>query len=108
MKSLLEIRRALREILLVSVLCLLSLAAGAGALVLAEFGGPVWVFAVLLAWLLTFGLPTLVAVLLLAWFWPGPSFQAYLLSAVLLALLFQWSAVFGFRWGITRRRISPR
>ena len=81
---------------------------GAGALVLAEFGGPVWVFAVLLAWLLTFGLPTLVAVLLLAWFWPGPSFQAYLLSAVLLALLFQWSAVFGFRWGITRRRISPR
>ncbi len=85
-------------------LCLLSLTAGAAALLLAEFGAPVWVFVVLFAWLLTLGLPTLVAVLLLAWFWQGPSFQAYLLSAVLLAFFFQLGAVLGIRRGIKRWR----
>jgi hypothetical protein len=68
----------------------------------------VWVFVVLLAWLLTVGLPTLAAVLLLARFWPGPSFPAYLLSAALLALFFQFGAVLGIRRGITRRRRSAR
>ena len=100
--------RARRDVLLGGVLCLLSLAAGMGALILAEFGAPVWVFVVLLAWLLTFGLPTLSAVVLLTRFWPGPSLQAYLLTAVLLALLFQCGAVLGTRFAITRWRMSAR
>ena len=89
------------------ILCLLSLTTGAAALLLAEFGAPVWVFVVLFAWLLTLGLPTLVGVLLLAQFWQGPSFQAYLLSAILLAFFFQLTTVSGIRWGIKRwRRMS--
>lgn len=97
-------KRAQRDVLVAGLLWLLSLIAGAVALVLAEFGAPVWVFVVLLAWLLTLGLPTLAAVLLLSRFWPGPSFQAYVLSAALLAFLFQLGAVSGIRRVVTRLR----
>ncbi len=75
------------------LLCLLSLLAGAIALVLAEFGAPVWVFVLLLGWLVTVGLPTLSAVLLLVRVWEGPSFQAFLVLAAVLALVFQFAAV---------------
>jgi len=68
----------------------------------------VWVFVILLAWLVTVGLPTLVPVLLLARFWPGPSFQAFVISAVVLAMFFQWSAVVGIRWGLSKRRVATR
>jgi len=44
-----------------------SLVAGASALVLADFGGPPWVFLALGAWLLTVGLPTLAGTLLVAY-----------------------------------------
>ena len=102
-------RQVLKDVLVAGVLCLLSLTAGSAALLLAEFGAPVWVFVVLLAWLLTLGLPTLAGVLLLARFWQGPSFQAYLLSAVLLGFFFQLGAVSGIRRGINRwRRMSAR
>jgi drug/metabolite transporter (DMT)-like permease len=101
-------RPTLRDLLVGGVLCLLSLVAGASALVLAEFGAPVWVFALLLVWLLTLGLPTLVAVLLLAGFWPGPSFQTYLVAAALLALFLQFGAVSAIRRGLAPRRVSER
>jgi hypothetical protein len=43
-----------------------SLIAGSAAMLLANFGAPAWVFALLLAWLATAGLPTTVAVLTVA------------------------------------------
>jgi hypothetical protein len=52
-----------------AVATLLSLVAAVGALVLADFGAPWWVFALLLAWLLTIGLPTTLALLLTASLW---------------------------------------
>jgi hypothetical protein len=97
--------RALPKTILLSVCSsALSLAAGASALLLAEFGAPVWVFAGLLAWLVTLGLPTLVSVLLLARFWPGPSFGAFLVAAVLVSFLSQLAMVSGIRQARTRRR----
>ena len=47
----------------------LSVAAGIGALVLADFGAAPWIFVALAAWLWTWGLPTLLATLLLVWAW---------------------------------------
>jgi hypothetical protein len=95
----------LKKILVVSfLLCLLSLLAGAGALILAEFGAPVWVFVLLLGWLVTVGLPTTSAVLLMVRFWEGPSFQAFLLSATVLAFAFQFGAISLVWWGIKRVR----
>jgi hypothetical protein len=93
-----------KDLLLSALLSLVSLAAGAIALILAEFGASVWLFVGLLAWLLTFGLPTLVSVLLLARFWPGPSFQAFVISAVLVSFLVQFAAVAGIRRGRAWRR----
>lgn len=101
-------RRALLDIVLASALCLLSLGVGAGALMLAEFGASAWVFALLLTWLVTIGLPTLMAVLVLATFWPGPSFLAYVVSAIIAALFLQWGMVVAIRRGFTRRRRSVR
>ncbi len=86
------------------LLCFLSLIAGAAAIVLAEFGYPVWIFVVLLGWLLTFGLPSLCAVLLLTHFWEGLPFAGFLVSATVLALLFQCTAVWLFRLAIARLR----
>ena len=86
------------------LLCLLSLLAGATALVLAEFGAPVWVFVLLLGWLVTVGLPTLSAVLLLVRFWEGGSLQLFLLSAAALAFLFQFAVVSVLWRGIRRAR----
>jgi hypothetical protein len=54
---------------------LLSLAAGAAALVLADFGAPAWLFIAIGAWLLTAGLPTLVATLAVASAWGDFPFQ---------------------------------
>ena len=47
----------------------LSVAAGIGALVLADFGAAPWIFVALAAWLWTWGLPTLLSTLVLAWAW---------------------------------------
>ena len=95
----------MRRSLLVAVpLWLVSLIAGAAAIVLADFGAPSWVFVLLLAWLLTLGLPTVCAVLLLARYWPGPSFQTFLVSAALVALVSQWTAVWLVQQGIGRWR----
>jgi len=51
------------------VATVVSLVAATGAVVLADFGAPWWVFALLLAWLLTIGLPTTLALLLTASLW---------------------------------------
>ncbi len=74
---------------------LLSLLAGAVALVLADFGKPVWVFILLGLWLCTLGLPTTLAVLLAAALWGNipfiatPPLWAFLVCAAMLALGFQ-------------------
>ena len=96
----------LHVVLLAGVISLLSLAAGATALVLAEFGAPEWVFVLLLGWLLIPGLPTLAAVLLLASFWPGPSFSAYLVVATILGFFFQFAAVWAIWSTCTKGRRS--
>ena len=96
----------MRTLLTAALLSVLSLIAGAAALILAEFGAPVWLLAGLVTWLVTIGLPTLVSVLLLARFWPGPSFQTFVLSAIVLACLFQFAALAGLRWILARRRRS--
>lgn len=85
-------------------LWLLNLVAGAAAILFAEFGAPAWVFVLLLGWLLTFGLPSLGAILLSVYVWEGLGLQGFLVSAVLLALLFQCAAVWVVRRGIGRLR----
>ena len=87
-----------KDIVLSGLLALASLAAGATALALAEFGAPAWAFVALLTWLATLGLPTLTSVLLLARFWPGPSFQAFVISAVVVSVLAQFGALAATRW----------
>ena len=62
-------------------------------LLIAELGGPLWILLALLVPLVTVGLPSLVAVLLLASMWPGPSAQAFLIAAAILAFCFQFAAV---------------
>ena len=104
MANVLRTKRLRKDALVGGLLWLLSLAAGTAALMLAEFGAPAWIFVVLFVWLATIGLPTLAAILLLAWLWPGRSLQAYLLSAVLLAFLFQFGAVSGVGWAIRKWR----
>lgn len=86
-----------------SVLTALALGAGAGALLLAEFGGPVWMLVAFLVPLLTFGLPSLAAVLLLTSFWPGPSLRAFLLIGAVLAFGFQFASV-----ALVRRWMAAR
>ena len=75
-----------------------SVAAGASALVLADFGGPPWVFILLGLWLLTAGLPALAGTLLVASFTQGLpvvgtlSIGPALVAMALLSLVFQSSA----------------
>lgn len=78
---------------------LVTLLAGAACVVLAEFGGPAWVFAALGIWLWTIGLPTTVAVLLLVSLWGeeavsiSGSLEFFAVCAVILSLCFQIAAV---------------
>ncbi len=88
--------------------CFLSLVAGATAVVLADFGKPVWVFILLGLWLCTLGLPTTLAVLLAAVLWGNvpliatPPLWAFMVCAVMLALGFQTGFFFliarFYRW----------
>lgn len=87
----------LRQLLLSAGLSLASLSAGAGVLVLAEFGASPWIFIVLLTWLVTLGLPTLVSVLLVVRFWPGPSFAAFVVMSMLLSFLSHFLAISAIR-----------
>ena len=79
----------------VCLTCFLSLVAGATAIVLADFGKPVWVFILLGLWLCTLGLPTTLAVLLAAALWGNvpfiatPPLWAFMVCAAMLALGFQ-------------------
>jgi hypothetical protein len=99
-----------KNTLLSAVLTALSLAAGAGALILAEFGAPAWMLVLLLGWLITVGLPTLLGVLVLAGLWQGPSFRVFVLVSILSSLLLQTLAVIAFRRAAAgwRRRERPR
>lgn len=95
-----------KNLLVAGGLSLLSLLAGATALILAEFGAPAYIFVLLLAWLLTLGLPTLAAVLLLARFWPGPSLGMFVVVAAVLAFGLQFAAVWVVRHGLRRWRAA--
>ena len=97
-------QRGFRDGLLAICLCLLSLLAGSGALLLAEFGAPRWVFAILFGFLLTAGSPTLGAVLVAARVWRGPSFLSFLVSAAVFAFLCQFAAVIGIRLALDARK----
>ena len=70
-----------------------TLLLGVTALVLADFGAPVWVFIFLTCLLCTVGLPTTLAVLLTASFWgkvPGLSgLGSFAVCATLLSVGFQ-------------------
>lgn len=90
----------MRTFVVAVLLCLLSLIAGLVAILLAEFGGPEWVFVLLFGWLLTLGLPSLGAILVSVYLWEGLGLRGFLVSAALLALVFQYSAVSLVRWGI--------
>lgn len=81
-----------------TILALISLTAGAGAALAADFGKPAWLIIPLLALLVTAGLPTLAAVLLLASAWgkvrPFYGLEPFLVVAMLLAVLAQSAAIY--------------
>jgi hypothetical protein len=80
-----------------------TLLVGAATIVLADFGGPVWVFVVFGVWLWTAGLPTTLAVLLLASVWGNipwiatGSLGAFAVCTVILSLIFQ---ILTYRWSV--------
>jgi len=89
---------------------LISLAVAAFVLVLADFGGPAWVFVLCGLWLLTVGLPTTVSLVALAGIWgriPGvetPPLAAFAISAATLSLAAQAICFHaGMRFVIRRR-----
>lgn len=82
---------------LAGALTLSALAAGGTALIVAEFGGPVWLLVALLVPLVTLGAPSLAAVLLLAAVWPGPSLRAFMIVAAVVAFCVQFAAVVVWR-----------
>ena len=86
---------------------LLSIVAGVAAMVLAEFGAPIWVFLLLLGWLLTLGLPSLTGILLVTRLWGGPSFGAFLVWAAAVALVFQYASVWMLRTLWQWRKARP-
>ena len=74
---------------------LTTLLAGAACIILADFGGPAWVFVVLGIWLWTIGLPTTVGVLLLVSLWGeaavsiSSSPEFFVVCTIILSLCFQ-------------------
>ena len=84
----------IKPLIITFVLCSLSVLAGSAAIILADFGAPVWVFVALLGWLLTFGFPTTCAMLLVASYWSDFPLILYLAVTFLVALMFQWVGVY--------------
>ena len=74
---------------------LISLSAVVFALVLADFGGPSWIFIVCGFWLCSFGLPTTLSLVALAGVWgkvPGvepPPLGAFAVSVAIISLVAQ-------------------
>ena len=87
-----------------------SLLAGAFAAILAELGGPAWVFVLLGVWLWTIGLPTTLAVLLLVSLWGEAaasitgSLELFVVLAVILSLCFQGVSVLWMVRVLRRKR----
>lgn len=81
-----------------ATLAVISMGAGAAALLAADFGGAPRVFAPLLFWLLTLGLPTTMAVLFTASVWgllpPFYGLFPFAIAAATLACLAQIAAVY--------------
>jgi hypothetical protein len=94
------------------IVSVLTLVAGAAAVVLADFGAPLIVFLLLLAWLATIGLPSTVGVLLVAALWGrtlyGSGFYGFIGVAGLLALILQIASFLGLRrWLAAKRKPTP-
>lgn len=74
-----------------------ALVAGAGVVILADFGAPLWVFALLLLWPVTVGLPSTLAVLLMAGLWGwmpwATGLPGFLVASLVAAWGAQWAAV---------------
>ncbi len=87
-----------------------SLLAGAFAAILAELGGPAWVFVLLGVWLWTIDLPTTLAVLLLVSLWGEAaasitgSLELFVVLAVILSLCFQGVSVLWMVRVLRRKR----
>lgn len=81
-----------------------SVGAAVGLLMLAEFGASQWALIGLLAWLLTAGLPTLIPVLVLASIWPGPSFGAFVVSAIVVSFVLYLVVIVMIRRFVASRR----
>jgi hypothetical protein len=73
----------------------ISLSVAVFVLVLADFGGPRWIFLLCGLWLGSLGLPTTLSLLVLAALWgrlPGmetPSLSAFAICGAILSLIFQ-------------------
>lgn len=77
-------------------LTLVTLLAGAAAVVLADFGAPLWWFLPLFAWLASVGLPATAGVLLVVSCWGTAGltgFHSFAFLAAANALVFQTAAV---------------
>jgi hypothetical protein len=97
-----------RILFLSLLLWLASLLAGAFAILLADFGGPVWAFVLLLTWLVTVGLPTTLALVASASLWKGGGLFPFLWVAAAAGLLAQFAGVAAARrlW-LLRRSARP-
>lgn len=94
------------------IVTVLTLVAGAGTVVLADFGAPLIVFLPVLAWLATIGLPSTLGVLLVAALWGRTAFAAgfsgFITVAALLAFALQVACFLGLRrwWRANRRNTN--
>lgn len=77
-----------RPLVSATILAVMTLAAGGGAIIMADFGKPIWLFAPLLLWLGTIGLPATLGVLLVASCWGrSPLLTGFVPFAVCAALV---------------------
>jgi hypothetical protein len=88
------------------LITLASLTTGACAIVMADFGQPLWLFAPLFLWLGTIGLPTTIGVLAVATCWgriPGLyGLAPFVLCASVVAFVFQALCFYGCAKMISR------
>lgn len=77
-----------------------TLLAGGGALLAADYGASAWLIVPLLTWSLTVGLPTVLAVLAVVAIWgtaePLYGFVGFAIAAVSLAVLAQFLVIVAF------------
>lgn len=88
---------------------LISISTAIVVLVLADFGGPPWIFVMCGLWLCSLGLPTTVTLLALASLWGNlpllgtPSLSAFMVSAMILSFIAQMLCFLLLRGFLNRR-----